>query len=124
MAFQVDIDTTAEGCPVEAAVAMIGGKWKPVLLFHLMQGPKRYSELQRLVSKASDRMLTRSLKELERDGLVHRELYAEVPVRVEYSLTTDGKTLYPILAEMNRWGMQRQETEDIGQDQDPSIRTL
>lgn len=108
MAFQFDIDTSVEECPVEVAVAMIGGKWKPVLLFHLMMGAKRYSELQRLVPKASDRMLTRSLRELERDGLVHREVFAVVPVRVEYSLTEDGKTLYPILAEMSRWGTQRQ----------------
>ncbi len=108
MALQFDIDTTVDECPVEVAVAIVGGKWKPVLLFHLMMGSKRYSELQKLVSKASDRMLTRSLRELERDGLVDREVFAEVPTRVEYSLTTDGKTLYPILVEMSRWGTQRQ----------------
>lgn len=108
MAFQFELDTTIEECPVEFALAIIGGKWKPVLLFHLMMGTKRYSELQKLVSNASDRMLTRSLRELESDGLVYREIFAEVPVRVEYSLTTDGKTLYPILAEMSRWGTQRQ----------------
>ena len=108
MAFELDADTTIDECPVEVAVAMIGGKWKPVLLFHLMMGPKRYSELQRLVPNASDRMLTRSLRELENDALVRRKVFAEVPVRVEYSLTTDGKTLYPILEEMSRWGTQRQ----------------
>lgn len=108
MAFTFDVDTTIEKCPVEVAVAMIGGKWKPVLLYHLMTGAKRYSELQRLVSKASDRMLTRSLRELESDHLVHRRVFAEVPVRVEYSLTEDGKTLFPILAAMSKWGTQRQ----------------
>lgn len=108
MSFELELDLTVDECPVEVAVAIIGGKWKPVLLFHLMLGAKRYSELQRLVPKASDRMLTRSLRELEKDGLVHREVFAEVPVRVEYSLTTDGKTLYPILAEMSRWGTNRQ----------------
>lgn len=108
MAFAFDIDTTIDNCPVEFAVALIGGKWKPVLLYHLMTGAKRYSELQRLVSKASDRMLTRSLRELESDKLVHREIFAEVPVRVEYSLTEDGKTLYPILVAMSKWGTQRQ----------------
>ncbi|MEM9522786.1 MAG: helix-turn-helix domain-containing protein [Pseudomonadota bacterium] len=108
MSFQFDLDLSVDECPVEFAVAMIGGKWKPVLLFHLMMGAKRYSELQRLVSRVSDRMLTRSLRELEADGLVHREVFPEVPVRVEYSLTTDGKTLYPILAEMSRWGTKRQ----------------
>ena len=108
MSFQSDLDLTVDECPVEVAVSMIGGKWKPVLLFHLMMGAKRYSELQRLVPRASDRMLTRSLRELAGDGLVHREVFAEVPVRVEYSLTTDGETLYPILAEMSRWGTNRQ----------------
>lgn len=108
MAFQFELDKTVDECPVEFALKMIGGKWKPVLLFHLMMGTKRYSELQKLVSSASDRMLTRSLRELESDRLVYREVFAEVPVRVEYSLTADGKSLYPILAEMNRWGTQRQ----------------
>ena len=107
-ALEFEIDRSIERCPVEVVVAAIGGKWKPVLLFHLMMGAKRYSELQKLLHDASDRMLTRSLRELERDGLVHREVFAEVPARVEYSLTQDGETLYPILVEMNRWGTQRQ----------------
>ncbi|MGC3940552.1 winged helix-turn-helix transcriptional regulator [Roseobacter sp. EG26] len=108
MPFEFDLDTSVGDCPVELAVSMIGGKWKPVLLFHLMMGAKRYSELQRLVPRASDRMLTRSLRELENVGLVNREVFAEVPVRVEYSLTHDGETLYPILAEMSKWGTNRQ----------------
>ncbi|WP_195818678.1 winged helix-turn-helix transcriptional regulator [Roseobacter sp. MH60115] len=108
MPFEFDLDTSVDDCPVEVAVSMIGGKWKPVLLFHLMMGAKRYSELQRLVPRASDRMLTRSLRELEEAGLVNREVFAEVPVRVEYSLTHDGETLYPILVEMSKWGTNRQ----------------
>ncbi|MEM9603279.1 MAG: helix-turn-helix domain-containing protein [Pseudomonadota bacterium] len=107
MPYDRDVNTQIEKCPVEFAVAMIGGKWKPVLLFHLMASAKRFSELQRLVPNASDRMMTRSLRELEGDGLVHREVFPEVPVRVEYSLTSDGKTLYPILAEISRWGEKR-----------------
>lgn len=110
MAFEFEIDTSIEKCPVEVAISMIGGKWKPVLLFHLMMGTKRYSQLQKLVSNASDRMLTRSLRELENDGLVHREVFAEVPPRVEYSLTEDGETFYPIMLEMARWGTKRQKT--------------
>jgi len=94
-------------CPVEATVALIGAKWKPVLLFNLIGGAKRYSELQRLVPGASDRMLTRSLRELESDNLVLREVFAEVPVRVEYSLTADGTTLHPILEAMSDWGSKR-----------------
>lgn len=108
MSFDSDHDDGPEECPVELAVGLIGGKWKPVVLFHLMESAKRYSELQRLVPHASDRMLTRSLRELEQDGLVNREVFPEVPVRVEYSLTHDGKTIYPILAEMSRWGSNRQ----------------
>lgn len=94
-------------CPVETTVALIGGKWKPVLLFNLVPGAKRYSELQRLVPDASDRMLTRSLRELESDNLVRRQVFAEVPVRVEYTLTADGKTLFPILEAMSAWGTSR-----------------
>ena len=101
------IGTDMSLCPVETTVRLIGGKWKPVLLFHLLSGAKRYSELQKLVADASDRMLTRSLRELEADKLVHREVYPEVPVRVEYSLTRDGKTLVPILEAMSAWGLQR-----------------
>lgn len=100
-------ETANDKCPVETTVGLIGGKWKPVLLFNLMTGAKRYSELQRLVPAASDRMLTRSLRELEADKLVRREVFAEVPVRVEYTLTNDGKTLFPILEAMSVWGSNR-----------------
>lgn len=95
-------------CPVETTLSLIGGKWKPILVYHLRSGAKRYSELQRLIPLASDRMLTRGLRELERDKLVHREIFAEVPVRVEYSLTKDGETLFPILDAMAVWGTNRQ----------------
>ncbi|VAW14644.1 Transcriptional regulator, HxlR family [hydrothermal vent metagenome] len=94
-------------CPVETAVAAIGGKWKLVLIYHLISGAKRYSELQRLLPNASDRMLTRSLRELEQDNLVSREIFAQVPVRVEYDLTEDGKALLPILETMSVWGHSR-----------------
>ncbi len=94
-------------CAVEAAVMVIGGKWKPMLLYHLLSGTKRFSELQRLIPQASDRMITKSLRELEQDNLILREMFAEVPVRVEYSLTKDGRTLIPILTAMSDWGNQR-----------------
>ena len=97
-------------CAVESTVAVIGGKWKPILLFHMLSGAKRFSELQRLVPQASDRMLTRSLRELEQDRLVTRQVFAEVPVRVEYSLSPDGETLIPILNAMSDWGRQRAES--------------
>lgn len=94
-------------CPVETTVAVIGGKWKPILLFHLLSGEKRFSELKRLVPGASDRMLTKSLRELEEDMLIHREVFAEVPVRVEYRLAKDGESLIPILNAMSAWGLER-----------------
>lgn len=95
-------------CAVEATVAVIGGKWKPILVFHLLGTPRRYSELARLVPRASERMLTRSLRELEADGLVSRTVFAEVPTRVEYALTADGRTLVPILQAMSDWGSHRE----------------
>lgn len=94
-------------CAVETTLAVIGGKWKPILLYHLLTGPHRYSRLQRLVPRATDRMLTRSLRELEQDQLLTRSVYAEVPVRVEYQLTASGRSLVPILQAMSDWGRSR-----------------
>ncbi len=91
-------------CPVEAALDVIGGKWKVVILFRLFDGTKRFNELRRLHPNITQRMLTNQLRELERDGLVHREVYAQVPPKVEYSLTPDGRTLKPVLAALEQWG--------------------
>lgn len=92
-------------CPVEAALDLIGGKWKAVLLFRLMQSTRRFSELRRLHPNITQRMLTNQLRELERDGLVHREVYPEIPPKVEYSLTPRGETLAPLLNQLCDWGM-------------------
>ncbi len=94
-------------CAVEVTVSLIGGKWKPLLLYHLLSEKKRYSELQKLMPQASDRMLTRSLRELENDELINRQVFAEVPVRVEYSLSEEGRSLVPILKAMGEWGDRR-----------------
>ncbi|MDD7441782.1 MAG: helix-turn-helix domain-containing protein [Sutterellaceae bacterium] len=91
-------------CPVETTLGLIGGKYKALILWRLMEGPLRFSQLSRIVTCATPRMLTRQLRELEADHLVHREAYPEVPVRVEYSLTDAGKSIYPILEAMYRWG--------------------
>jgi DNA-binding HxlR family transcriptional regulator len=92
------------GCPVEACVEVIGGKWKGVILFHLLGGTKRFNELMRLMPAVTQRMLTRQLRELEADQVVQRKVYPEVPPRVEYSLTEFGSTLEPVLKTLQSWG--------------------
>ena len=92
------------GCPVEACLEVIGGKWKGVILFHLLGGTKRFGELARLMPAVTQRMLTRQLRELEADGVVARTVYPEVPPKVEYSLTASGKTLAPVREVLRGWG--------------------
>ena len=93
------------GCSVEATLTVIGGRWKPVILFHLLeQGTLRFNELKRLMGGTTQRMLTTQLRELERDGIVDRKVYPVVPPKVEYSLTEHGRTLESILMEMREWG--------------------
>lgn len=92
-------------CPVEASLEVIGGKWKAVILFHLLGGTKRFNQLRRLLPKVTQRMLTRQLRELEKDGLVQRVVYPEVPPKVEYSLTQFGSSVEPILRVLQRWGL-------------------
>jgi DNA-binding HxlR family transcriptional regulator len=96
----------AAGCPVEATLDLIDGKWKAVILYHLLNDTIRFNELRRRLSRITQRMLTRQLRELEADGLIHREIYAEVPLRVEYSLTTLGRSLEPVVRMLWTWGNQ------------------
>lgn len=91
-------------CPVTATVNVIGGKWKPLIVFYLLQNTLRFSELKRQVPIVTQQMLTLQLRELERDGVVHRKVYAEVPPRVEYSLTPLGRSLDEIVTRMTAWG--------------------
>lgn len=105
-------------CPVEVTLGLIDGKWKGVVLFHLGDGTLRFNELRRRVRGATQRVLTRQLRELEADGLVTRTVYAEVPPRVEYRLSAKGETLRPIIAALKAWGMAHiAETEAARQDQ-------
>ncbi|MBP6120806.1 MULTISPECIES: winged helix-turn-helix transcriptional regulator [Providencia] len=93
-----------EACPVEASLELIGGKGKGMILYHLMSGTLRFNELKRLLRFITPRMLTKQLRELEASGLVYREVYPEVPPKVEYSLTERGQSLQPILIMLKAWG--------------------
>ena len=91
-------------CPVKLTTDIIGGKWKPLILFYLEGRTRRFGELRRLIPGLTKKMLTQHLRELERDEIIHRKVYAEVPPKVEYSLTRHGESLKPILKLMSAWG--------------------
>lgn len=91
-------------CPIEITLSVIGGKWKPIILWHLSKdGIKRYGELKKSLNGITHKMLSTQLKELEADGLINRKEYQQVPPKVEYSLTERGKTIMPILSTMCEW---------------------
>lgn len=93
-------------CYFELTLSVIGGKWKPIILYQLaLENVMRFGELTRSIPEITQRMLTKQLRELETDGLIHREVYREVPPKVEYSLTPLGYTLIPILQHMRKWGV-------------------
>lgn len=102
---------TTPGCAVEATLEVVGGKWKGVLLFHLLQGTKRFGELRRFLPGVTQRILTQQLRELEQDGVIGRKVFAEVPPRVEYSMTPFGCSLEPIIRLMHEWGSRYLESE-------------
>jgi DNA-binding HxlR family transcriptional regulator len=91
-------------CPADATLELIGGRWKVPILWELFQGKRRFSELRRLLRGAcGQKVLTQHLREMERDGLVKRKIYAQVPPKVEYSLTPAGKSLKPVVDAMVKW---------------------
>jgi DNA-binding HxlR family transcriptional regulator len=98
------INNCHTGCPVEAALDVIGNKWKGIILFHLMSGTKRFNELKRLMPGVTQRGLTLQLRGLESDNVVNRQVYAQVPPKVEYSLSELGQSLQPILVALQAWG--------------------
>lgn len=112
------------GCDVEATLSVIGGRWKPVLVCHLLAGRKRFGELRRLTPNATERMITLQLRELEADGVLTRHVFAEVPPRVEYELTEFGRTLEPILVLMQEWGgvFKSRKAAPGEQPADPAVR--
>ena len=91
-------------CGLDAALCVLGGKWKPLILFHLAHGTRRYGELRRAVGGVSDKVLIQQLKELQADGIIARVDYGEIPPKVEYSLTGFGRTLGKSLAPLCEWG--------------------
>ncbi len=91
-------------CPVTRTLEVMGGKWKPIVLYYLAEMPRRSGELGRLIPQASGKMLTQQLRELEEDKLIHRTVYRQVPPKVEYSLTALGKSLRPVMNAMCTWG--------------------
>ena len=102
-----------ENCPVEATLDLIGGKYKALILWHLADKKLRFSELRKVVSSATPKMLTQQLRELESHSLIHREVYPIIPPKVEYSLTDLGRSLMPILAAMRDWGSEYMRAKNL-----------
>ncbi|MFE7645728.1 winged helix-turn-helix transcriptional regulator [Streptomyces phaeoluteigriseus] len=101
-------------CGIDAALDVVSGKWKGFILWELeVHGVRRFAELRRGMPGVSEKMLTQHLREMEEDGLVHREVYAEVPPRVEYSLTEHGRTLNQALGPLGAWGGERMRREGL-----------
>lgn len=98
--------TNLPACPVETTLMLIGDKWKVLILRDLLPGTKRFGELKKSIGSVSQKVLTAQLRDMEAKGLVHRHVYAEVPPRVEYSLTDLGQSLQPILEALSAWGEQ------------------
>ena len=102
-----------ENCPVEATLELIGGKYKALILWHLAESKLRFSELRKVITNATPKMLTQQLRELEAQALIHREVFPVIPPKVEYSLTELGKSLMPILVAMRDWGAGYLRTKDL-----------
>lgn len=100
----------ARKCPIETVIQVVGGKWKPLILWHLLASGKRFSELEKLIPEVTQKMLAQHLRELESDRLVTRTIYPSVPPKVEYALSDYGKTLIPVLETMCQWGETHNET--------------
>ena len=106
-------------CAVEATLKAIGGRWKVLILRELFDGAQRFNELHRRVRGVTQKVLAQQLREMERDGLVRREVYPEIPPKVEYSLTALGRSLIPILDAMHQWGLhflQHNALKSVGND--------
>lgn len=106
---KISNDNKKTCCPVEITLGVIGGQWKVLILRELFKGVRRFGELHRSISGITQKMLTQQLRNMEKDGIVHRKVYPQVPPKVEYSLTALGRSLEPILDSMSNWGIKHLE---------------
>ena len=106
-----EIDLNDNSCPVTYCIKKIGGKWKPIIIFMIRNGANRFGIMQRSIEGISKQMLTKQLRELEADGILERTIYAEIPPRVEYSITDYGESLMPIIDAMSVWGREQMAAE-------------
>jgi len=100
----VPVEDTSIECPITLVQAIISGKWKIIILWQLREGARRFSELQRAIPGVTQSMLTQQLRDLEKAGLIHREVYRQVPPKVEYTLTPIARELLPVLVMLDEWG--------------------
>ena len=101
---RVEIDGKEYHCAVDVAMSFIGGKWKAVILWYLRNGALRFGEIRKQIPGITEKMLSMQLRQLEKDGIVERQVFAEVPPRVEYKLTDMGKNMVPMLEKIGEWG--------------------
>ena len=101
---QINLNGKNYHCALDVTMEYIGGKWKTVVLWYLRKDTRRFNELKKLIPGITEKMLSLQLRQLEKDGIINRTVFAEVPPRVEYCLTQEGKTLLPILEELGKWG--------------------
>ncbi len=99
-----EVRNKMKNCPINYAMSKIGGKWKPIILHRIQAGINRFGIMQKAIPAISKQMLTAQLRELEEDGFIERKIFAEIPPRVEYSITKSGKTIFPLLESMREWG--------------------
>lgn len=111
--YKIEMNGQTFYCALDVTMNFIGGKWKAIVLWYLRKGTKRFGELKKLIPPITEKMLSLQLKELEKDGIVKRTIFAEVPPRVEYELTDEGKTLLPLLEEIAQWGRRKASLEGV-----------
>ena len=113
---EIEMNGRTYHCALDITMDYIGGKWKTVVLWYLRKDARRFSELKRQIPQITEKMLSLQLKELEKDGIIRRKVYAEVPPKVEYNLTEEGKTLLPVLEALALWGRNRSASHGLIQE--------